>query len=176
MKGVILTCLQELVTTKYGKDKWDTALAEAGYPKKSVLLAVSEVDDATALSIVESVCRNVGITLPEAADAFGEFWSSVYSRRLYQAFYERNRSAKAFLLDMDRVHVAMTRGMPNATPPRFEYEWRGEDTLVMHYRSGRGLVDFVVGLAKGVGSYYGESLEVTKLSADQVQVRFPPQA
>ena len=175
MKGVILTCLQELVTTKHGKDRWDQALAAASFPKKSVLLAVSDVDDAAALAIVESVCSNLGLTLAQLADEFGDFWCNVYSRRLYQAFYERNRSAKAFLLDMDRVHVAMTRGMPHANPPRFEYEWRGDDTLVVHYRSSRGLIDFVAGLAKGVGSYYGEALEVTKLGPEQVEVRFPAQ-
>lgn len=175
MKGVILTCLQELVTTKHGRDRWDTALADAGFPKKSVLLAVSDVEDVTALAIVESVCRHLGLTLAELADEFGDFWCNVYSRRLYQAFYERNRSAKEFLLDMDRVHQAMTRGMHHANPPRFEYEWRTQDTLVVHYRSSRGLIDFVAGLAKGVGSYYREPLEVTKLGPDEVEVRFAAQ-
>jgi hypothetical protein len=68
--------------------------------------------------------------------------------------------------------VAMTKSVPNASPPRFEYQWTDARTLVMIYRSERGLVDLVVGLAKGVGTYYGEPLEVTKLGPDRVQIVF----
>ena len=30
MKGVIVNCLGELITEKFGKDKWEEALAHAG--------------------------------------------------------------------------------------------------------------------------------------------------
>jgi hypothetical protein len=172
MKGVIITCLQEMVCSRFGTDKWDKSLAEAGFPASSVLQAVADVQDASALRLLAAVCRTLGLELPQLADAFGDYWVNVYSPKLYKAFYERNPTARDFLLDMDRVHVAMTKSVPNASPPRFEYEWTDARTLVMTYRSERGLVDLVVGLAKGVGTYYGEPLEVTKLGPDRVRVVF----
>jgi len=74
---------------------------------------------------------------------------------------------------MDSVHAAVTKSVPNSHPPRFEYEWKNEKTLIMKYKSQRGLIDFVVGLAKGVGKLYGENLKVTKIGNDKVEIVFP---
>jgi hypothetical protein len=43
----------------------------------------------------------------------------------------------------------------------------------MKYKSRRGLIDFMVGLIKGVGKFYKEDLKVTKLSSDKVEIVFP---
>ena len=63
--------------------------------------------------------------------------------------------------------------MPNAKPPRFDYQWINENVLIMIYQSERGLIDFMVGLAKGVGNYFGESLKITKLSDTEIKIVFP---
>ena len=123
------------------------------------------------MKVVESVCKTLDISLEQAADAFGDYWVNVYSQKMYRHFYNRE-SAKSFLLNMDSVHVAMTKQMKNARPPRFDYEWKDEKTLIMHYKSPRGLIDFVVGLARGVGNYYKEDIKVTKLGSREVQIVF----
>ena len=87
-------------------------------------------------------------------------------------YVETNATAQDFLLDMDNVHVQMTRVMENARPPRFRYEWQDDKTLIMHYQSHRGMVDFLVGLARGVGQYYNQDLRVTKLGSDKVRIIF----
>jgi len=77
-------------------------------------------------------------------------------------------------LKMDSVHVATTKSIPGANPPRFEYEWKDEKTLIiLKYKSRRSLVDLMVGLIKGVGKFYKEDLKVTKLGSDKVEIAFP---
>lgn len=64
--------------------------------------------------------------------------------------------------------------MPLTTPgPRFDYQWKDDRTLVMHYKSDRGLVDILVGLIKAVGRYYKEALKVKKLNEHEGEVLFP---
>jgi hypothetical protein len=63
--------------------------------------------------------------------------------------------------------------MKNAHPPRFDYTWKNEKTLIMHYKSQRGLIDFAVGLIKGVGKFYHENLRVAKVGSDQIEIVFP---
>jgi hypothetical protein len=53
------------------------------------------------------------------------------------------------ILAMDEIHVQVTSMMANARPPRF-----------------------YMGLARGVGTYFGEDLDVRKLGADRVRIRF----
>ncbi len=40
--------------------------------------------------------------------------------------------------------------MANAHPPRFDYSWENDKTLIMKYKSGRGLIAFAAGLVEGV--------------------------
>lgn len=107
------------------------------------------------------------------ADAFGDYWVNVYSQKMYRVYYELVKTAKGFLLKMDSVHVASTKCIPGANPPRFDYEWKDKKILIMKYKSQRGLIDFMVGLIKGVGKYYKEDLKVTRLGSDKVEIVFP---
>ena len=164
--------MQELVVEKFGKDEWEQSLADAGLSKRMTILASSDVDDAVVMKVIEAVCRNLQVTLEQAAEAFGEYWICVYSQRLYGHYYAKHSTARSFLMDTSSVHAALTKKMKDARPPRFQYEEKDDRTLIMHYESHRGLIDFVVGLAKGVGIFYKENLKVTKQGKDRVQIVF----
>ncbi|MFH1061829.1 MAG: heme NO-binding domain-containing protein [Candidatus Omnitrophota bacterium] len=172
MKGVIPKCLGELVEKKFGKDKWEAILKEAGLSEKTIFMAVENIDDADVLKVVGATCNQLNITLQQAADAFGEYWVCEFSPKMYAAYYKNKKSAKEMLLAMDEIHQKTTLNMKDAKPPRFEYEWKDDKTLIMHYKSARGMVDFLVGLIKGVGKYFKENLKVNKLSETQVEVIF----
>jgi hypothetical protein len=171
MKGTIVNCLEKLVVEKFGKEKWDKSLKDAGMSADTVFFITADVDDAVVMALVGAVCKNLGITLEQAADAYGEYWVNVYALKYYRAFYG-HKTAKEFLLNMDYVHIAMTQTIENAHPPRFTFEWEDNKTLIMHYKSKRGLIDFVAGLTKGVGIYYKENLSVTKIGDDKIRIVF----
>ena len=174
MKGVIVHCLQKLVTEKFGQDKWEKSLSDAGLDRRAMFLPTSQVEDSTVMDVVKAVCGNLGITLAQAADAFGEYWVNTYSLNMYPSYYASCKTARDFILEMDNVHLAMTKAMKDARPPRFSYKWKDENTLVMHYKSHRGLIDFAAGLVKGVGIYFNEDLKVIKKGSDKLQVVFQP--
>lgn len=173
MKGVIVKALEELVTEKFGKDKWEDALEKSGLDRNHTFLATDDVDDAAVLKVVDSVCKVLNISLVQAADAFGDYWVNVFAPKIYSAYYLYAKSAKEFLLNMDKIHLYTTETIKNAHPPRFEYEWKDDKTLIMKYKSKRGLIDFMIGLVKGVGKYYKEDLKVTKLGPEKVEIIFP---
>ncbi len=172
MKGSIVKCLEELIITEFGKDKWEKSLEDVGIPKNTNFLPTMDIDDADVMKVVNSVCKTLNISLEQAADAFGDYWVNVYSQKIYGIYYTKHNNAKDLLLSMDEVHVDMTKMIDNAKPPRFKYEWENDTTLIMHYQSHRGLIDFLVGLVKGVGKFYKEDLKVTKLGPDKLSVAF----
>jgi O-methyltransferase involved in polyketide biosynthesis len=45
MKGTIIKCLEELVVTDFGKDKWEKSLEDAGLDKSATFLPIIDVDD-----------------------------------------------------------------------------------------------------------------------------------
>ena len=171
MKGVIPDCLEKLVRNKFGDDKWEKSLEIAGLPVKTTFLATQDIPDADVLKVVDAVCKVLNISLQQAADAFGDYWVNEYAVKMYKPYY-RGKSAKEFILNMDNVHVTVTKNIDNAHPPRFDYSWTDDKTLIMTYKSERGLIEFLIGLLKGVGKYYNEDLTVTKISDENVQILF----
>ncbi len=172
MKGTIVNCLKDLVVSKFGKEKWEKSLEDAGINKTASFLATADVDDSAVMAVVQAVCKNLGLTLEQAADAFGDYWVNVYAQKIYRPYF-KPKTAKDFLLNMDIVHISMTKTMENARPPRFTYEWEDDKNLIMHYRSHRKLIDFLAGLARGVGIYYKEDIRVSKIGTDKIRIVFP---
>ncbi len=115
----------------------------------------------------------MNLSLEQATDAFGEYWVNVYAPKIYEMYYKGVKSAKDFLLKMDGVHKSVTQNMENAQPPSFEFNWKDDKTLIVKYISHRGLIDFYVGLARGVGIYFKEDIKVRKLTDKEVEIIFP---
>ncbi|CAK8714345.1 MAG: hypothetical protein D3911_01735 [Candidatus Electrothrix sp. AW3_4] len=172
MKGVIVTCLAGLVKDNFGRKKWEDALENAGLDRHAIFSATNKVDDAIVMKVVSSVCKVLNITPLQAADAFGDYWVNVYAPRIYGAYLQEVTTSKELLLRMDKIHETVTSTIPNAAPPRFNYKWEDSRTLIMTYKSPRGLIDFLVGLIKGVGKYFNEDLRVRKLNSTDVEVVF----
>lgn len=173
MKGAIVQCLGELVTTRFGANKWQESLEKAGMSRTSFFMPLQNIDDGNVMKLIQSVCNVTHITPAQAADAFGDFWVNVYAPKIYTVYFKGSKNAKELILKMDGVHDMVTKNIPNASPPRFEYKWTDDRTLIIDYKSHRGMIDIFVGLIKGVGKYYNENLFVSKLGHDRVQVVFP---
>lgn len=173
MKGVIMACLSELVQEKFGGDKWEEIMRASGLDARKRFISTEDVPDDVAMKLLDSTCSVLGISMEQAADAFGDYWVNVFAPRIYGVYYKNVDNARGFLLKMDQVHVMSTKNIENARPPRFDYQWEDDRTLIMTYKSPRGLIDICMGLIKGVGKYFNEDLQVTKLSGDRIRIVFP---
>ena len=143
MKGVIPNCLGKLIKSKYGDDQWELILDTAGFPKYSAFPISKDIPDEEVMKVVESACKVLNITLQQAADAFGDYWVNDYAPKIYYPYFNQSKSAKEFLLNMDNVHKSTTQDIENAHPPRFDYRWKDENTLIMTYKSERSLIEFL---------------------------------
>lgn len=172
MKGTIIKCLQELVVSRFGKENWHQICELAGFDKRDEIPIILNVDDAVALELFSNTCSVLNLSFEDAADAFGDYWCNEYAPKIYASVYRNFKNAREFILGMDKVHLVLTKTLENANPPRFDYEPVGKDKLIVTYKSQRNLVDVFVGLARGLGRYFDESLRVRKLGQDKVEIVF----
>jgi len=173
MKGVIIKCLKDMVSEKFGSEKWIKILEMSELDPYMAIKALDDIEDATALKLIDSTCSVLDVTLPQAAELFGDYWVNVFAPKIYSIYYEGLNSAKEFILHMDELHTKVTNHIANARPPRFTYDWKDDNILLVTYQSHRGLIDIFIGLAKGVGTYFNEDIKVKKLSEQQVEIIFP---
>ena len=173
MKGTVFVCLRELVIGASDEVTWRACILDAGFDPFTIFTPNSDVAEERTLPLITAICKRLNLTLVQAADAFGEHWVNVYSPRLYKHLYSKHKTSRAFFEDINAMHQRLTRQVPNARPPRFVLEWKNDKVLVMHYQSGRSLIDIAVGMARAIGRYYGEALEVTRVSDSELRIAFP---
>jgi len=172
MKGAIANCLKETMVSKFGQPKWDEIMIASGLKPNLSILVTMDIDDAIVGNIVMNSCKLTNSPLEKIGDLFGEYWMNSYAIKMYKPYYGTNSNAKDFILKLNEMHNKVTKNIPNANPPKFEFDWKNETTLVITYISTRGLIDFVVGLAKGVGKYFNQKLIVRKISSTKVEIIF----
>jgi hypothetical protein len=161
MKGSIVKCMEEMVKAKYDAGKWQECLDRAQIPaERRNYTVLSDVADKDVNAIMKGVSEATAMSMDRVMDAFGEHWSTKFAPRVYAAYFSSAKNARELLLGLDHIHEVMTKSIKFAKPPRFTYEWKGENRLVMHYRSSRGMVALMPGLVRGVGKYFNEKLKV----------------
>jgi methyl-accepting chemotaxis protein len=171
MKGTIGTSLEEFVTQQFGAKEWRRALRIAGAAESKTYCMLDDVPEGEIQSLLRAISVATYLPLGSVTEAFGEYWSTVYAPRVYAPYYVGVRNARDLLLRMDDIHMELTKSMKSSRPPRFRYEWRGEEHLIMHYESDRGLLGWMEGRIRGVGKYYGQCLTVST-AGNAVHVRF----
>lgn len=172
MKGSIVLSLQEMVEKHHGEIHWQNILTKSGLEKGHLFFSHHDVDDQMVHNVLDNTTKELNITMTEAADAFGDYWVNTFAPKTYFAFFNTAKSAKDFLMQMNRVHEKITSNIKNATPPRFEYDDVDKNTLIMTYISTRGMEEIWVGLIKGAAKYFNETIDVERLSKNKVRIKF----
>jgi hypothetical protein len=171
MKGTIVRCIEDLVTTKFGAAKWHESLKKAGVSESKRYSTIEDVPDSEVLALINAVAGVLSLSATQVMNAFGEYWVNTYAPGIYKPYFDHAKSTREFLLNLDEIHVAMTRTMKSAKPPRFTYQWRGDKVLVMNYQSERGLVALMPGLIAGLGKYYKDHPSV-HVSGNSIEIQF----
>ena len=171
MKGTIVKCMEDLVTSKFGAVKWKECLTKAGLSERKMYSTLEDVPDEEIMALMKGIGQVAAMDMPHVMNAFGEHWATIYAPRVYKAYFDSAKSTRDFLLKLDDLHVAMTHSIKSAHPPRFTYEWQDDKHLVMHYQSARGLVALMPGLIAGLGKYYKDKTSV-RLAGNAVHVQF----
>ena len=173
MKGSIPTCLKRMTIAHFSQALWEETLENIGISKYTAFPVLANIDDLTVIKIVEELGYILDISPEQLADKFGDYWVNIYSQEAYSRYYFKYQRAMDFLLGMDDLHKQITQQIKNAQPPRFSYQFEADNVMIMEYKSHRNLIDLMIGLIKGVGKYYHEELQITKLSANKVRIIFP---
>ena len=164
MKGIINKGVQELVEAKFGAEVWEK-VKELAKCEEPFFSTSHDYPDQMTMDLVNAVSEVCGLSLEAVLVEFGKFWVLNTGPQTYPTFFKlAGKSAREFLLNMNKVHEQVTKSVNNAVPPNFEYEELPDGRLLMHYRSKRRLCAVLRGLIMGVGIYFDEELHVKEIA------------
>jgi len=173
MKGIVAVALKATVMENFGNEVWYSILVKSGLKKTAQFTTSTDVSDEFIGRLMHATLAELNITMPQAGDAFGSRWMNHTVPRVYPVFLHNLSSSRQLLVKLNDIHARVTKMIPNAQPPHFDYSWEDDNTLIMSYTSHRGLIDLAVGMIKGVGEYFNEELSVRKLNNTEIKVIFP---
>lgn len=154
MKGMVFTMLGEMVEEKFGYEVWDDLIEVTKPESDGVYVATDLYPDSELLAYVAAMSEKLGVPANDLVFAFGEYLLSRFLE-IHPEFFA-GHDLKSFLKSVhDVIHVEVKKIHPDAVLPHFDYEDSGDNTLVMLYRSPRGLCSLAEGLIYGSAAHYG---------------------
>jgi hypothetical protein len=165
MYGMVNQAIEAMVTENFGADAWESIKSRAGV-SEPVFVSMKQYPDEVTYALAGAVSEQLGKPLPEVLQAFGRYWITYAQRGPWaKVMMNSGRSTRELLASLDAMHARIAVSFPELQPPSF----RVTDTSVgteVEYRSHRaGLAPFVVGLIEGIGSMFGERIEVTQVAS-----------
>ncbi len=174
MKGIVFTEFLEMVEDTFGFVAATAIVEQAKVPSGGAYTAVGTYPHSEMVSLLVALSSQTNIPIPELLHAFGRHLFPRFAAG-YGAFFQNVTDSFAFLGSLENyIHVEVRKLYPDAELPRFESHRPTPDSLVMEYRSERGLADFAHGLIEGCLAHFGDDATVTRedLSAGGSHTRF----
>ena len=155
MYGIVNKAIQDLITEKFGEEKWEE-VKEKSRIEIDFFLSNEPYEDDVTYRLAGAASEVLGISVDQVLQAFGEWWILRTGKEKYGGLMEAGgRNLKEFLVNLPVFHNRIMLMYPKLTPPEFKVSEVGDQSIVVHYFSKRkGLQEFVRGLLQGLGIMY----------------------
>lgn len=162
MKGVVFTEFLDMVEQAHSAAVVDDLIAACDLPSKGAYSSVGTYDHGEIVQLVGALSRHTGVPVPQLVSAFGEH---LFGRFLitHPQLFAGSTTTFDFLSSVhEYVHREVLKLYPDAQLPHFETRRVMPDTLLMTYRSPRGMEDLAEGLIRATAAHFGTTLTLTR--------------
>lgn len=166
MYGIVNKSIQDLITEKFGVNKWNEIKEKSGVDIDFFLSNEPYNDDVT-YKLVVTASEVLGISAGDILHAFGEWWILKTGKEKYGALLQAGgENLKAFLINLPIFHNRIMLMYPKLTPPEFKVSDLEENSIHVHYHSKReGLQEFVRGILCGLCKTYEVDVNIELLQS-----------
>lgn len=161
MYGLVNRAVEHMVRERFGAETWQAIQARAGVEEEGFLALRTYPDDVT-YRLVGAASAELGLPAEAVLEAFGEYWVNHTATASYgDLMHLQGRTLPEFLQNLDQMHSRLSLTFTDMQPPSFRCSDVTPQSLLLHYHSERpGLLPFVVGLVKGLGTYFSTPVAV----------------
>jgi len=166
MYGLVNQALEDFVRRGFGDAAWNRVRESAGL-RDDMFVSMDSYPDAITYRLVGSASEVLGLEAAAILEAFGEHWVLYTAQAGYGEMLAMfGTNLRTFLHNLDNLHSHVAMTYPELRPPSFEVtELDDSRSLLLHYRSTRGgLAPMVIGLLKGLGKRFDESISVRQVA------------
>jgi len=151
MYGLVNKAIQDLVTEKFGEDKWNEIKKLSGF-EDDFFIGLQSYPDALTYTLVKNASKVLGADASVVMETFGEYWILYTVDEGYGGMMDlAGDNLPDFLNNLDMLHNRLNNIMPHLVAPQFSTRNETANSIELEYRSQReGMYPMVVGLLKGL--------------------------
>jgi hypothetical protein len=158
MKGVVFTLVEDVVTQRFGFDMWDEVLDRA--EADGVYTSLADYPDAELVAIVGAIAEITGTSIDEVLVLAGRAGFAVLAAH-HADLVEPYDDWRQLVSSLDNlIHPEVRKIYAGAEPPSFSTTASADGSILLEYRSARGLCRLAEGLARGAGAWFSTPVEV----------------
>lgn len=161
MYGLVNKAVENFVIQKFGVETWEKVLEKSGIDAELFLSQKCYPDEWT-YKLIGAASEILALPADAILEAFGEFWIQFTEQEGYgHLLMASGRNLPEFLKRLDDMHAHLSLTYEGAKMPSFKCTEIGPNDLEVDYYSERpGLGPMIGGLLKGLGTLFGNSVEV----------------
>ncbi|XP_031217329.1 guanylate cyclase soluble subunit beta-2 isoform X1 [Mastomys coucha] len=150
MYGFINTCLQSLVTEKFGEETWEKLKASAEV--QDVFMTYTVYDDIITIKLIQEACKVLDISMEAILKLFGEYFFKFCKMSGYDRMLRTlGGNLTEFIENLDALHSYLALSYQEMNAPSFRVEGGADGAMLLHYYSDRhGLCHIVPGIIEAV--------------------------
>lgn len=164
MYGMINAGVKSFVISQWGEEAWQVISKAARVPDHFDIKA--SYSDETTFNIVFAIAQHYRIDPRTVLEMCGEHWITYALEKDYGVIFKMYaRDFRSSLQTLNQMHKRMSTLMPSMLPPVFKVLSESDQEMRLLYTSIRkGLGPLAIGLIRGLGKYYQQSIEVSQIS------------
>lgn len=164
MYGLVNKAIEQMVCCHFGEETWKAIQQKAQVEVEAFISMDAYPDDLTH-RLVRAASEVLELSPDEILLAFGEYWVLYTAEEGYgELMAMAGDNLPEFLQNLDNLHARVGLSFPQLKPPSFECNQHPLNELRLHYHSSReGLAPMVMGLMKGLGTRFNQSVEITQI-------------
>lgn len=161
MYGLLNKALGDLITERYGAEKW-YAIKQKSEIETEFFISNVIYDDEITLRLADSASELLGLTKKDIMFEFGEWWVLRTGKEKFGNLMKIGSSTfQEFMINLPMFQNRVTMMYPELTSSEFVLYKKGPNCVVVQYNSkGEGFPDFIKGLLTGIGKMYGIPLNI----------------
>ena len=151
MYGLVNKAIQDLVTEKFGEDKWQEIKKLSDF-EDDFFIGLQTYPDALTYTLVKNASKVLGTDASLVMETFGEYWILYTADEGYGDIMNlAGDNISDFLNNLDMLHNRLNNIMPQLVAPQFSTRNETANSIELEYRSQReGMTSMVVGLLRGL--------------------------
>jgi hypothetical protein len=165
---MVTKAIGEMVCKEYGDAAWERIKTRAGV-QIDAFVSNDLYPDEMTYQLVGAAAEELKLPVDQVLQAFGRHWILETARCGYgELLTASGRNLPEFLQNLPNFHTRVSLIYPYLKPPRFSCTDVDDNSLKLHYRTGReGLTQFVFGLLDGLGQLFETRIQVQLIESKE---------